>query len=135
MIKLTIVARGDFIEIRPHQQGKSKGPNGRAQRNEAPSPQNDRRPEEDTADPMAGARRRPEERAIRKVMWRIKHDWRGRRTAWNGRFRLACPRFIRRDRPRLCLCLARSVSAKNSRTGDKLENDYDFGRSRREGKL
>jgi len=63
MIKLTIVARGDFIEIRPHQQGKSKGPNGRAQRNEAPSPQNDRRPEEDTADPMAGARRRPEERS------------------------------------------------------------------------
>jgi hypothetical protein len=63
MIKLIIVIRGDFIEIRPHQQGKSMGPNGRALRNEAPPPQNDRQPEENTADPKPGARLRPDERS------------------------------------------------------------------------
>jgi hypothetical protein len=62
MIKLTIVVRGDFIEIRPHQRGKSMGPNEiAAYRNGAPPPQNARRHKEDAADPSPGECLRPNE--------------------------------------------------------------------------
>ena len=52
MIKLTILVRGDFIEIQPHQREKPMGPNKMAaHRNGTPQPQNDRPHKEDTADP------------------------------------------------------------------------------------
>lgn len=52
MIKLTILVRGDFIEIQPHQREKPMGPNKiAAHRNGTPQPRNDRPHKEDAADP------------------------------------------------------------------------------------